>query len=68
MNKLFSLLNLISLYSNFPQNTLSSIKNCFNEEVYLKGDRRGALNETVLPWRIIQVEEKELKKIFSLRP
>ena len=48
----------------FPQNTLSSLKNYFNEEINLEGDRRVALSEIMFPAKINQVNKSDLK-IFS---
>ena len=48
----------------FPQNTLSSFKNYFNEEINLEGDWRVALSEFVFPEKINHVNKSDLK-IFS---
>ena len=48
----------------FPQNTLSSFKNYFNEEINLEGDWRVALSEIIFPAKINQVNKSDLK-IFS---
>ena len=48
----------------FPQNTLSSFKNFFNEEINLEGDWRVALSGIVFPTKINQVNKSDLK-IFS---
>ena len=48
----------------FPQNTLSSFKNYFNEEINLEGDWRVALSEIIFPAKINQVNKSALK-IFS---
>ena len=48
----------------FPQNTLSSFKNCFNEEINLQGDWRVALSELIFPAKINQVNKSDLS-IFS---
>ena len=48
----------------FPQNTLSSFKNYFNEEISLEGDWRVALSEIIFPAKINQVNKSDLK-IFS---
>ena len=48
----------------YPQNTLSSFKNYFNEEIYLEGDWRVALSEIIFPAKINQVNKSDLK-IFS---
>ena len=48
----------------FPQNTLSSFKTYFNEEINLKGDWRVALSEIIFPAKIYQVNKSDLK-IFS---
>ena len=48
----------------FPQNTLSSFKNYFNEEINLKGDWRVALSKIIFPAKINQVNNSDLK-IFS---
>ena len=47
-----------------PQNTLSSFKNYFNEEIILERDWRVALSETIFPAKISQVNKSDLK-IFS---
>ena len=38
----------------FPQNTFSSSKNFFNEEVYLEGEWRVALGEIIFPVKKIK--------------
>ena len=48
----------------FPQSTLSSFKNYFNEEINLEGDWRVALREIIFPAKINQVTKSDLK-IFS---
>ena len=48
----------------FPQNTLSSFKNCFNEEINLQGDWRVALSGLIFPAKINQVNKSDLS-IFS---
>ena len=48
----------------FPQNTLSSFKNYFNEEIKLEGDWRVALSEIIFTARINPVNKSDLK-IFS---
>ena len=48
----------------FPQNTLSSFKNYFNEEINLEGDWRVALSEIFFQAKINQVNKSYLK-IFS---
>ena len=48
----------------FPQNTLSSFKNYFNEEINLVGDWRVALSEIIFPAKMNQVNISDLK-IFS---
>ena len=48
----------------FPQNTLSSFKNYFNEQINLEGDWRVALSEIIFPAKINQVNKSDLK-IFS---
>ena len=48
----------------FPQSTLSSFTNYFNEEINLEGDWRVALNEIIFPPEINQVNKSDLK-IFS---
>ena len=48
----------------FPQNTLSFLKNYFNEEINLEGDWRVALSEIIFPAKINQVNKRDLK-IFS---
>ena len=50
--------------SIFPQNTLSSFKNYFNEEINLEGDWRVALSEIIFQAKINQVNKSDLK-IFS---
>ena len=58
--------NLVSSASMsiFPQNTLSSFKNYFNEEINSEGDGRVALSEIIFPAKINQVNKRDLK-IFS---
>ena len=41
----------------FPQNTFSSFKNYFNEEISLEGDWRVALSEIIFPAKINQVNK-----------
>ena len=48
----------------FPENTLSSFKNYFNEKIYLEGDWRVALSEIIFPAKINQGNKSDLK-IFS---
>ena len=48
----------------FPQNTLSSFKIFFNEEINLEGDWQVALSEIIFPAKINQVNKSDLK-IFS---
>ena len=48
----------------FPQNTLSSFKKYFNEEINLEGDWRVALTEIIFPAKINQANKSDLK-IFS---
>ena len=48
----------------FPQNTLSSFKNYFKEEINLDGDWRVALSEIIFPAKINKVNKSDLK-IFS---
>ena len=48
----------------FPQNTLSSFKIYFNQEITLEGDWRVALSEIIFQAKIDQVNKSELK-IFS---
>ena len=48
----------------FPQNTLSSFKNYFDEESNFKVDWRVALSEIIFPAKINQVNKSDLK-IFS---
>ena len=48
----------------FPQNTLSSLKNYFNEEINLEGNWRVALSEIIFPAKRNQVNKSDLK-IFS---
>ena len=48
----------------FPQKTLSSFKNYFNEEIILEGEWRVALSEIIFPAKINQVNKSDLK-IFS---
>ena len=52
----------------FPQNTLSSFKNYFNEKIILEGDWRVALTEIIFPAKINQVRKvmKEMRKVFHL--
>ena len=49
----------------FPQNTLSSFKNCFNKEFNLEEDWRVALSEIIFPSKINQVNKSDLKMFFS---
>ena len=49
----------------FPQNTLSSFKNYFNEEIILEGDWRVAPSEIIFPEEINQVNKSTLKKFSS---
>ena len=48
----------------FPQKTLSSFKNYFNEEINLEGDWRVALSEIIFEAKINQVNKSDLE-IFS---
>ena len=48
----------------FPQNTLSSFKNYFSEEINLEADWLVALSEIIFPAKINQVYKNDLK-IFS---
>ena len=41
----------------FNQNTLSSFKNYFNEEINLEGDWRVVLSEIIFPAKINQVNK-----------
>ena len=50
--------------NNFPQNTLSSFKNYFNEKINLEGDWRVSLAQIFIPAKINQVKISDLK-IFS---
>ena len=59
------LTSLIFNTSNiFPQNTLSSFKNYFNEEINLEGDWRVALSEIIFPAKINQVNKSDFEDIF----
>ena len=51
-------------FTVFAQNTLSSFKNYFNEEINLEWDWRVALSEIIFPAKINQVNKSDLK-IFS---
>ena len=48
----------------FLQNTLSSFKNYFNEEINLEGDWRVALSEIIFPAKINQMNKSDVR-IFS---
>ena len=48
----------------FPQNTVSSFENYFNEETNLEADWRVALSEIIFPVKINQADKSDLK-IFS---
>ena len=50
--------------NNFPQNTLSSFKNYFNEKINLEWDWRVSLAQIFNPAKINQANKSDLK-IFS---
>ena len=54
-----------ALLNFFPQNTLSSFKSYFNEEINLEGDWRVALSESIFSAKINQVNKSHLEIISS---
>ena len=51
----------------FLQDTLSSFKMIFNEEINLEGDWRVALSEIIFPAKVNQVNKSDLKIFFLLK-